>query len=218
MAKLFLLTTLWNCWIWTGLGTVPCLLYRVVAIITIHKPAPSCVVALAMSVHTVTPSPATGRRPTPWVYMIRPDPPRKAGDIPIAPGHRPKALCCLVASLLPVLHQWRFWRRKETPSLASPSISPWITWRKFARYPGDVNIDQRSLCCTWCRESCSIEEADTVTLTGGHGLGHTHVTLYHDDGAKKSLPELNHGRYQHACGVFTRAGGSIVCCAENVYT
>ena len=46
------------------------------------------------------------------------------------------------------------------------------------------------------------------------------VTRYHDDGASKSLPKLNHGRINHACGVFTKTGGSIVCfeliCAENV--
>ena len=57
-----------------------------------------------------------------------------------------------------------------------------------------------------CSDGCSIEEPETVTITGGR-----RVTRYHDDGASKSLPNLNHRRNNHACGVFTRTGGSTVC-------
>ena len=70
-----------------------------------------------------------------------------------------------------------------------------------------------------CSRACSIEESETVTITGGVGPGQktlTRVTRYHDDGASKSLPNLNHGRSQHACGVFTKTGGSIVCFELNL--
>ena len=64
----------------------------------------------------------------------------------------------------------------------------------------------------YCREACSIEETETVTLTGGgkYALS-TRVTRYQADGSSQSLPNLNHARSMHACGVFSRTGGSIVC-------
>ena len=59
--------------------------------------------------------------------------------------------------------------------------------------------------------ACSIEEADTVTLTGG--MEYTSdkiVTRYQQDGSSESLPNLNHGRRWHACGHYTTSDNSIV--------
>merc|ERR1712045_1090951 len=57
--------------------------------------------------------------------------------------------------------------------------------------------------------ACSIEEAQTVTITGGF-LSLTRVTRYQEDGSSQSLPNLNTGRRNHACGHYTTSANSIV--------
>ena len=59
-------------------------------------------------------------------------------------------------------------------------------------------------------EACSIEEADTVTITGGR-YSKKRVTRYQVDGSSESLPELNDERYVHACGYYANSDGFIVC-------
>ena len=62
----------------------------------------------------------------------------------------------------------------------------------------------------YCSRACSIGEADTVTITGGaHSL--KRVTRYKQDGTFESLAKLNYGRFEHACGHFSRSDGSVVC-------
>ena len=61
----------------------------------------------------------------------------------------------------------------------------------------------------YCSKACSIEESKTVTITGGH-YSNRRVTQYKVDGSSQSLPNLNHGRNSHACGVFTNNWGSTV--------
>ena len=46
-------------------------------------------------------------------------------------------------------------------------------------------------------------------MTGGDGAM-TRVTRYQEDGSSQSLPNLNHGRYSHACGQYTTSDNSIV--------
>ena len=71
--------------------------------------------------------------------------------------------------------------------------------------------------------ACSIEEVDTVTMTGG-AAKKTQVTRYAEDGTSQSLPNLNDGRENHACGHYTTSDNAIVktmdigiVCTENVY-
>ena len=58
--------------------------------------------------------------------------------------------------------------------------------------------------------ACSIEEAGTVTQTGGGPWPMTRVTRYQADGSSEELPNLNHGRAKHACGQYTTSDNSIV--------
>ena len=59
--------------------------------------------------------------------------------------------------------------------------------------------------------ACSIEETETVTLTGGdYTLWEARVTRYKADGSGRRLPDLKTGRYRHACGLYTTSANSIV--------
>ena len=59
--------------------------------------------------------------------------------------------------------------------------------------------------------ACSIEEEETVTMTGGMGTEIvTAVLQYSMTGNHVSLPSLTIGRYAHACGHFTNSNGAIV--------
>ena len=59
--------------------------------------------------------------------------------------------------------------------------------------------------------ACSIEETETVTLTGGdYTLWEARVTRYKADGSGRRLPDLKTGRYRHACGHYTTSANSIV--------
>ena len=66
--------------------------------------------------------------------------------------------------------------------------------------------------------ACSIEEEESVVITGGYDGHQPHgnnkkVTKYHMDGNSKPLPNLISGRYWHACGLFINANGDIVSCS-----
>ena len=68
-------------------------------------------------------------------------------------------------------------------------------------------------------KACTIEETEAVTITGGwfkndeksYNSRMRRVTRYQEDGSSQPLPHLNHGRYDHACGHYTRSDGFIVC-------
>merc|ERR1712241_1152241 len=58
--------------------------------------------------------------------------------------------------------------------------------------------------------ACAIEERETVTITGGYYSFMTRVTRYTVDGASETLPSLQNGRRNHACGHYTSSSNSIV--------
>ena len=87
-----------------------------------------------------------------------------------------------------------------------------MTLGKCDRYPAGAvkqNIDHHCIMNYYFSEACSIEEEETVTITGGR-YSETRVTQYQVDGTSQSLPNLNNGRFVHACGYYTNSDGSIV--------
>ena len=65
------------------------------------------------------------------------------------------------------------------------------------------------------REACGIPAADWFTITGGMarsqpGDALRTVTRYRRTGEAETLPQLNVGRYHHACGSFRTDGGGNV--------
>ena len=64
-----------------------------------------------------------------------------------------------------------------------------------------------------CRFSCSIEEEESVVITGGSGYySWKKVTKYQMNGKSQSLPDLLAARYYHACGLFTNSDEDLVNC------
>ena len=52
------------------------------------------------------------------------------------------------------------------------------------------------------RQSCAIKLADTVVLSGGKGAL-VKVAQYSDQAWLRDLPDLNIGRYSHACSSYS---------------
>ena len=74
---------------------------------------------------------------------------------------------------------------------------------------GDGNVDTRR---PWDMQhggwqSCSIQERDTNTVVV---IVETYVTRYGQNGFLAELPELNVGRFAHACGGYYQADGTKV--------
>ena len=59
---------------------------------------------------------------------------------------------------------------------------------------------------------CAIDDGEEVVLTGGWSPGTTSstVTRYNMQGQATTLPSLNTGRYQHACGTMKKSDGATV--------
>ena len=58
------------------------------------------------------------------------------------------------------------------------------------------------------RYACSIQLEDTVIVTGGYPAI-TRVQEYNLQGSVARLPDLNTGRYDHACGHYTHNGQMV---------
>ena len=63
------------------------------------------------------------------------------------------------------------------------------------------------------RYACSIQLEDTVIVTGG-SWSLTRVQEYNLQGSVARLPDLNTGRYGHACGYYVH-NGKIVSTVED---
>ena len=60
---------------------------------------------------------------------------------------------------------------------------------------------------------CEIEDGEEVVLTGGYSrfyFPQSMVTRYNMQGQATTLPSLNTGRYNHACGTFKKSDGAKV--------
>ena len=81
--------------------------------------------------------------------------------------------------------------------------SPWHTMQSEYR-----NIIVRLsiiIIIIYYREACAIQLEDTVIVTGGvHS--YTRVQEYNLQGSVARLPDLNTGRFNHACGHYTHNG------------
>ena len=110
----------------------------------------------------------------------------------------------------------KFWRRTETPAPGSASVTCSASGKcviySYNQYTQITRDDINSTLLLYCREACSIEEADTVTITGGRFPTGKDVTRFQADGTSESLPKLNNGngRYNHACGLFVWSDGATV--------
>ena len=76
-------------------------------------------------------------------------------------------------------------------------------------------VDSQVMLCNLfcCSAACTIEEAQTVTLTGGKDADKnilSSVTRYEEDGSSTPLANLNHGQAGHTCGHYTNSANSIV--------
>ena len=58
------------------------------------------------------------------------------------------------------------------------------------------------------RKACAIQLTDTVILTGGES-SFSRVQEYNLQGSVARLPDLNTGRYSHACGHYTHNGQMV---------
>ena len=57
-------------------------------------------------------------------------------------------------------------------------------------------------------EACAIPDTDTVVLTGGSDT-RTTVSRYNDKEWLENLPDLNIGRFRHACAGYTSGGRKV---------
>ena len=57
------------------------------------------------------------------------------------------------------------------------------------------------------RQACAIQMTDTVIITGGwHSSSRSRVQEYNLQGSVARLPDLNTGRFNHACGHYVHQG------------
>ena len=69
-------------------------------------------------------------------------------------------------------------------------------------HPGTITITR-----FFFSHACSIQEDDRVIITGGHS--HTTVSVYDENGWHEDLPNLNEGRWGHACTSFVSRGEKV---------